>query len=962
MIKTIGSTWGKWDFHIHTPYSILNNQFGFDPFDSQDNYHEKQFDDYVKLLFEKAIENEIVAIGITDYFMIDGYKRIKEKYLDCPEKLEECFPDEEIRAKVKSIFVFPNIELRLNTFVGSKANSVNYHVIFSNEVSITEIENNFLNALKFEFNPQDKRNMSKYNIKCLGEEIIKQNGESGSNLLVGLKHITLSYDSILEILGNPIFEKKHLIAVPVDEDLSKIDWNGRDYTTRKIIYRQSHCYLTSNPKTHDWALAINDDEQSRIDEFGSLKPCIWGSDAHSYDRMFKPNDERYCWVKAQPTFEGLLQILYEPATRVLIQKSVPFSKDQHQIIQSIQFNNADFSKVPINFNDSLVCIIGGKSTGKSLLLRNIAYAIDSQYAERQEAIVSNLKPIKDGNATILWQDGTKDARKIVYIPQTYLNRTIDDPEKTTAIDSIIADVLLQEPEISLAYEELQKALNEIKGKVFVDITLLEDIQKQLQDVRKLLLEEGKSATFTSTIESLEKQRLALVDKIDITQDDISKYTFLKEKIEDLKGKREDYVSENAFIDTIQTPVIFFHDLSLYNNSESSEQIGNQLRTRPELVKQIENFIHEYNPKLAKLWEGEKQRIKETNNSEFKKISDEISSLAPEFETLKQKVEQNEQLKKLAEQITSENAKLKIAQEREAKEQALSDELEKKRNEINQSHIDYHQAYLKYCDVVDRVGVSKSTSLSFNAKTEWKKKAFTDFIYDALDNRYFTTFNSEHKYLITDPKETEYDNNLLMDIWNALLGKVNCGELHLKSSYTLKSGLQRLFDDWYNIHYTVMSGNDTISDMSPGKKALALLELLISLKDTQCPILIDQPEDDLDNRSIYNELVRFIKEKKCERQIIVVTHNANVVLGADAEQVIVANQAGNDTPNNDNLRFEYRSGAIEDNDCEIDHSGMVKQGILSQKGIQTQICDILEGGKPALELRRNKYTSNQKTSN
>ena len=954
---TKGSTWGKWDFHIHTPYSILNNQFGFDPFDPQDNYHEKQFDDYVKNLFHKAIENGIVAIGITDYFMIDGYKRIKEKYLDCPEKLEKCFPDEDIREKVKRILVFPNIELRLNTFVGSKASSVNYHVIFSNEVSITDIEKNFLDALKFEFNPQDKRNMNKYNIECFGKEIIKQNNESGNPLLVGLKHITLSYDLILEVLRNPIFEKKHLIAVPVDEDLSKIDWNGRDYTTRKIIYRQSHCYMTSNVKTHDWALAINDDEECRIEEFGSLKPCIWGSDAHSYDRMFVPNGERHCWVKAQPTFEGLLQILYEPATRVSIDKTIPVSKDPHQLIHSIRFNNTEFPNSPIMFNDSLVCIIGGKSTGKSLLLRNIAYAIDPEYAKKQEAIVSNLKPIKDRNATILWEDGTKDARKIVYIPQTYLNRTIDDPERTTAIDSIIADVLLQESEISKAYEELQKKLKEIKGKVFTDITLFEEIQKQLHDVRKLLLEEGKSTTFIATIESLEKQRMELADKIDITQDDISKYTSLKEKIEGLIKKRDDYFSENALIDAIQTPVIFFHDLSPYNNSDSSEQIRKQLKTRTELVKRIENFILKYNPELAKLWEEEKQGIKGTNTSEITAITNELSSLIPEFESLKQKVEQNEQLKRIAEQIATEKSKLKISQEREAKEQGLSDELEKKRSEINQSHVEYHQTYLKYCNVVNQIGVSKSTSLSFNAKTEWRKKAFTDFIYNALDNRYFTTFNSTHKYLITDPKEKEYDNSLLMDIWDALLGKVQYGELHLKSSYTLKSALQRLFDDWYNIHYTVTSGNDTISDMSPGKKALALLELLISLKDTQCPILIDQPEDDLDNRSIYNELVRFIKDKKCERQIIVVTHNANVVLGADAEQVIVANQAGNDTPNNDDLRFEYRSGAIEDNDCEIDSCGIERQGILSRKGIQTQICDILEGGKPALELRRNKYTSN-----
>ena len=55
-------------------------------------------------------------------------------------------------------------------------------------------------------------------------------------------------------------------------------------------------------------------------------------------------------------------------------------------------------------------------------------------------------------------------------------------------------------------------------------------------------------------------------------------------------------------------------------------------------------------------------------------------------------------------------------------------------------------------------------------------------------------------------------------------------------------------------------------MSPGKKALVLLEMLISLEDSKCPILIDQPEDDLDNRSIYNDLVQYIRRKKKERQI------------------------------------------------------------------------------------------------
>jgi hypothetical protein len=107
--KSIGSVWGKWDFHIHTPYSILNNNFGFNPFDQHDNYHEKEFDRFVVKLFTKAVKENIVAIGITDYFIIDGYKRIKEQYLQNPEKLRQCFPDEELRNKVQEIFVFPTL-------------------------------------------------------------------------------------------------------------------------------------------------------------------------------------------------------------------------------------------------------------------------------------------------------------------------------------------------------------------------------------------------------------------------------------------------------------------------------------------------------------------------------------------------------------------------------------------------------------------------------------------------------------------------------------------------------------------------------------------------------------------------------------------------------------------------------------------------------------------------------------
>ncbi|MBO5622730.1 MAG: hypothetical protein J5959_14000, partial [Butyrivibrio sp.] len=134
-----GSTWNRWDFHVHTPYSVLNNQYGFDP-DPDYQKDTSEFDDFVKKLFEAAIAEGIVAIGITDYFSIDGYKRIRQEYLSTPEKLKELFPDEEKRAQIEKIYFFPNIELRLDTFVGEDERSVNYHVFFSGDVPCNVIE------------------------------------------------------------------------------------------------------------------------------------------------------------------------------------------------------------------------------------------------------------------------------------------------------------------------------------------------------------------------------------------------------------------------------------------------------------------------------------------------------------------------------------------------------------------------------------------------------------------------------------------------------------------------------------------------------------------------------------------------------------------------------------------------------------------------------------------------------
>lgn len=120
-----GSEWNKWDLHIHTPESGMANQFGND------------WDKYVLSLFKSVIANNIAVIGITDYFTIDGYKKLLTDYLSNDQKMKSLFTPAEISA-IKNIAIFPNIEFRLKTIVNGSR--INYHIIFSNEVAIEDIE------------------------------------------------------------------------------------------------------------------------------------------------------------------------------------------------------------------------------------------------------------------------------------------------------------------------------------------------------------------------------------------------------------------------------------------------------------------------------------------------------------------------------------------------------------------------------------------------------------------------------------------------------------------------------------------------------------------------------------------------------------------------------------------------------------------------------------------------------
>ncbi len=127
---------------------------------------------------------------------------------------------------------------------------------------------------------------------------------------------------------------------------------------------------------------------------------------------------------------------------------------------------------------------------------------------------------------------------------------------------------------------------------------------------------------------------------------------------------------------------------------------------------------------------------------------------------------------------------------------------------------------------------------------------------------------------------------------------------------------------------ILSDGAPVDTLSPGGRSSAMLPL-IAMAET-VPLIIDQPEDNLDPKSIFDELVGRFVETRHRRQIIIVTHNANLVVNADVDQVIVASctkHRGGHPP-----EFSYVSGGLED------------------EMIREHVCKILEGGETAFKER------------
>lgn len=947
-----GSEWRKWDFHVHTPFSFTH-QFEGDFSNEESEEFNKSFDIYVKTLFSKAVENNIAAIGITDYFRIDGYKKIKRQYLENDEKLNTLFNnDTELIDKIKHIFVFPNIEMRLNHFVGRNSENIDFHVIFSDEIPIELIEENFIKKLEFVFdtpigNSADKRSISPMNIKLFGEKLKREQGFDGDDLVVGYKHVSLDINDIINVLqGISDFKDKYLTVVD-DDNLGMIPWNGRDHNIRKTIVKRSNLQFSNNKSNIEWGLGLRGYKtpEEFLVEFGHYLPSITGSDAHTYDKMFILDNGQHCWVKANANFEGLRQIIFEPFERVKIQTTKPEEKNGDKVIDRIEIKDPNFSSEPIYFSENLTCIIGGKSTGKSLLLREIAKTIDKeQVFSREKEVYDKSKTFNIENVHVFWKDGSQEheKRKIVYIPQTYLNRLTDEEQETTQIDELIEKVLFQNPKINESYNSLIKKIR--KEKEFSSKLIIEyiSLSNQYSELIDRLKGNGDSKTIGVLISDIQTKIDEIAKKLNISEDVIVKYNDSKSQITVLESQVKDILEDIGLVNDATILDIL---------REKTEEISEQLKV-PEIKEsyllKVDNLLEETEKQWGKLKTElitKLHKIKTAKETDLLKLQNIVKDLQPT-------IEKTEEIKDLTMKKSVEEERKKRAINIELELTDIINKKERLKSEIYNIPLKYKAIYDEYTNIVNNEAANiPDSDMRFSADAIFRKDKFIETILNLFNKR---LLNSDYAKQMRDEPESISEDSFIKDLPKMILEDFETDRLKPVRDVTLETVLRNLYNDWFNIDYSVNMGRDSIKSMSPGKKALVLLRLLLDLAQSDFPILIDQPEDDLDNRSIYNDIVKYIKNKKKERQIIVVTHNANVVLGSDSELVIIANQDGEDCKNN-KVRFEYRAGAIEDNNKELSDTGEVKCGILYENGIRDQICDILEGGPDAFNLRENKYS-------
>lgn len=946
-----GSEWRKWDLHIHSPLSLLNNQY------PKLSTGEPDWDKFV----EKLESVDLAVVGITDYFTIEGYKKLQSFIQG---------------GRLRNIHtILPNIEFRLSSVISSKKDGkeprrLNFHVIFSDQVSTQDIEEHFLHDLNFyyEGNPQnndEKKKLKLSNIEELGKTLISQHAafqDGRSAFEIGAMNTVVNHEEITQILSNSSkFKGKYILVFP-EELFYLIDWDGQDHNIRKGILQKSDMVFSSNAKTAQWCLGTDPyvgGEKGFIGEFKTLKPCIWGSDARDIERInvpcglrgdashncrSKPSecDLRFCWLKSDPTFEGLKQILYEPRDRVMIASSDPTPVKSSYTIEKLNINggkiNKELSMVKsdLELNSGLVAITGGKGSGKTALVDLVANCyIDRCNTKDKNSFVRRIAyPQLALEAKLGFKNGKVFSKKVIdlkyfedskiaYIAQAELEEYIGDQSD---LDQYVNDLIFESPSVKDSVKKyefinLQQKVNELTERLNLKSDTIEKLEKETTEdvVKNAQVKEKQLETdLKDTSEKIEALEKGLnEEKVKLAHD--------KQKvISDLKNKRDLQISLR---DRLREANMFIADgLTKFNTQII---LINNLLSKLGISESFTALSYQDSTKI-----NEKITLLE------KEITTTISSIEKEQKALEQVeagVQEHAKLldKKRESTVALNQIKDANKQLEESKKQLIIENEERKKpfEELIKTILSQREKYKEVIELFSSKKARVLSDLDFIAEIYFDEEKLLSDAEDIIDNRRVIVRDENEegtlKNLIELYKKVAQDGKGVDDLVREVEKLNQELKTKLKSSNAITVGdfYKFLYWNYLSVIPTVKYKNIRLNKLSLGQKATVLIKIYLAEGDK--PIIIDSHDDHLDNEYIMEELIGSIREAKEYRQVILVSNNGNVVINSDAEQIILGSRDGNG-------EISYTSGSIEN------------------PKIRERALKVLEGGVEAFRKRQQKY--------
>lgn len=1011
-----GAEWRQWDLHIHTPASFeWNSGKHF----SQMNEVEKT--ESVDLMINALNNAQPAVFVLMDYWTFDGWFLLKKRLA-------------EVGAPKLSKTVFPGIELRL---VSPTRYRLNAHVLFADDVSDQDL-NNFKSKLEVALINQPLSDECLIRLACekAGSDLINKIGikpedvasDTAVALSAGSKIAEITSQSYQDaIKGVPNGKAIGFMPWDTNDGLAKADWE-RHYAYVIDLMKSSPIFETRRQELWAAFTGVKTEENKEwFDSFQSAldnKPrlAVSGSDAHSFADYGKFPLDKATWIKADPTFLGLLQAIKEPAKRSHIgvrpQKLIEVAENKTYFIDSLCVEkNAGspitdhwLSSCDIELNPDLVAIIGNKGSGKSALADIIALLGNSRQKEHF-SFLSDKRFCKKPNelakhftGTIKWREqttthcilsdhpSTEAVELVRYIPQAYFEKLCNDhvSGQSNVFEDELRAVIFSHTNSSIRQkaldfgqliEQQERNYRDQLGEFRKDLKKLnqeiESIEVQLQPTIKLSLEElltlkQKQIDEHNKIkpEVAPKPTEGLTPEQKHVSEELEKITKLLKEID---KKSQNYIIQDAqlaaktkAIQTVRDRLRVLQKQYKQFQDETTEALKildlNILKVASfsiseEAIGQLaESVLNEKNALIDAVAQNEAEKQKHlTVQLELKaQLNEPQQKYAQSLKTLE--VWQNK-LRELTgmpdEPETLGGIKARIAQLEQLP--ALLNDKQTKRSDISAEIFDVLDAQRKareelYKPVQEVIQgnslIRDEYKLQFRAILTGSSDGLASALFEIIKHN-VGEFRGEGESLMTIRKIAEqFDLNkkqetlkFVSDLHKKIVliannnnteavGIASLLRVNKKSSdvYDLLFGLSFL-----EPRYSLLFQDTHIEQLSPGQRGALLLIFYLLVDKGRNPIILDQPEENLDNETVVNLLVPVLSEAKKRRQIIMVTHNPNLAVVCDAEQVIYSSFDRKNAS-----KIEYVSGSIEN------------------PTINTHVVNVLEGTKPAFNNRRIKY--------